>query len=63
MRIGTSYFKDKQSAYKYFAYGFTKKQVDKKFIEGQIHTGKPQITDKEKLQIDEDGRYHRIEKC
>lgn len=62
-RIGTSYFISKKAAIRYFKdYGYDAKAVEQKFERGEIHVGKPIITEFERLEIiPNEGRYMRVE--
>jgi hypothetical protein len=65
MRIGTSYFIDRQSAIKYYKeyhYQNTEEAVDRKLKDGEIHIGKPEIQDTEYLKVNEEGRYIRVDR-
>ena len=62
MIIGTSYFKDLQSAISYYSYGFNAQQVQNKINNNEINIGKPTIHKNQKLMlIDNCTRYAIIE--
>ena len=62
MIIGTSYFKDLQSAISYYSYGFSAQQVQNKVNNNEIKIGKPTTQKNQKLiLIDSGTRYAIIE--
>ena len=58
LTCGTSHFKTKQHAVKYYAmYNENALDVDGKIKRGEIHIGRPKLKLGQTLMIDEDGRY------
>jgi predicted membrane protein len=59
--IGTSYFKDLYSAFRYYApYGFDDIDVVRKISEGEIHIGKPSVEQGETLTLIDNGTRYAI---
>jgi hypothetical protein len=61
IRVGTSYFMNRQMAIKYYSqysYEDVETEVDRKLREGEIHLGPPLIPSGHKLRQDDDGRYY-----
>jgi hypothetical protein len=57
-RTGTNHFKNLDAAIKYYAvYNETRDDVLEKWRNYEICIGPPKIKDKERLTIDNDGRY------
>lgn len=63
MRLGTSYFKDKDSAIRYYSYFGIKdaqKVVESKLVKGEIHLGHPPCRHDEIVFLnEEEGRYFK----
>lgn len=64
MIIGTSYFVSVESAkayYRGYHYENVSAAVQRKIVEGEIHIGKPQIKEGEKLITIDNGRRYAVE--
>lgn len=61
MTTGTSYFVDKRSAIRYFAYeNATSADIDRKLAEGLIHLGPPPLKPGERLSVIDNGTRYAI---
>jgi hypothetical protein len=61
MRVGTNQFRTFEAAVSYYeAYGFSREDVARKRMAGEIICGGrcPQVKAGERVLIDSDGRYH-----
>ena len=57
-RWGTSHFESLAAAESYYrCYGITKDNVGLKITDGEIHVGKPEVKEGQRLGLDEDRRY------
>jgi hypothetical protein len=64
MTTGTSYFVSKAAAVRYYTpYGYDnpREAVERKLAEGEIHIGKPEIKDGQRLLVVDEGTRYAIE--
>ncbi len=63
MTVGTSHFKSRAAAIRYYKpYGNDEASVDQKITEGEIHIGSPAINEGDKLTLIDGGTRYQIEK-
>ena len=53
MIIGTCHFVSIEAAYRFYGYGFTKKEVDQKLIDGEIAIGWPKLKEGQYMFVDQ----------